>query len=450
LNKDLELIETSHSILPTNMARRKKIVLKPRYDLTIIPLIAEKLKEEVFPRKRFHKPKPSEVKLSSVKKYYEQYLIIKGKYSLDHCKSLIYNLEVEKDAQKVFLLNETIKPETNTVTDSDECGLIKLSGVASFHYEDETCCVIDNKGQEINSQKLDNILNKKLNKEILTKSGLRKELSKVQISTEEEINLVRTKLVKRPPNVGEVIKEMFEINERKIFYIPMFELNFENTKTGKEAVIKINGVTGKIILSQCINKTIPYKIIEDLKRQSLKIIKPESPNSMEVTSKSTSSKVFEPIDSKSIKETLKSRSDKKKKEKLKPKKVLPSLFPISETSKVKIDEETLEFPAKVVGDIFYVGDKVTAIVGDLEIPYGTTVYDTLVVKGNLKIGKNCKMLGTIKALGNIVIGDNTIIKGNVISYRNVSVGPGVKIHGELIIKKALHSQYSTTPGSTNE
>lgn len=449
MNKNLQQIETSHTILPSNMSRRKKFVLKPRYDQTIIKLIAESLKDEVFPRKRFHKPKPSEVKLTSAKIYYEQYLITKGKYSLDHCKSLIYNLEVDKDAQKVFLLNETIKPEKYSVTDSDEYSLIKLTGVASFHYEDEIRCVIDNKGQEIDSEKLDNVLNKQLHKETLTKSGLRKELSKVQISSEEEIDLLRSKLVKRPPDVGEVIKEIFEINERKIIYIPMYKLNFENTKTGKEAVVKINGITGKIILTSCINKTIPSKIIDDLHKKSLKIIKPVSPKS-EVSSKSSFGKVIEPIESRSIKESSKSRSDKKNKENSKSKKVAPSPLPISETPKVKIDEETLEFPAKVVGDIFYVGDKVTAIVGDLEIPSGTTVYDTLVVKGNLTIGKKCKMLGTIKALGNIVIGANTIIKGNVISYRNVSVGPRVKIHGEVIIKKALHSQSSITQGSINE
>ena len=101
------------------------------------------------------------------------------------------------------------------------------------------------------------ILNEEWPEEKLTKSGLKKRLSKVQISPEEEVNFLRSRLVKRPPDVGEVIKEMFEINERKIIHSPMYQLKFENTKTGKEANVKINGITGTIILTTFNNKTSP-------------------------------------------------------------------------------------------------------------------------------------------------------------------------------------------------
>jgi len=60
LNNNSEQVETFPIILPTNMVRRKKIVLKPYYDQAIIKLVAEKLKTKVFPRKKFRRPKASE------------------------------------------------------------------------------------------------------------------------------------------------------------------------------------------------------------------------------------------------------------------------------------------------------------------------------------------------------------------------------------------------------
>lgn len=429
------------------MTRRKRIVLKSRYDQTVIKILAEKLKENVFPRKGFHKPKPIDIELISLEKYYEQYLIIKGKYSIDHCKSLSYSLKVEKDAHEVFLLNETLKPETN-LDQSNDYSTIKINGVAHFHHEHEASCIMDKNGRDIESKELDDILKEENKKEKLNKIGLRKKIPKSKISPEEEINLLRAKLVIRPKNTGEVIKEKFDINERKLVYIPLFELNFRNKKTEKEAVVKINGINGKIVLTNFVNKTIPSKILEDLDIKSDEVAKSENIVSEQKSSIPDIEKVFTP-NSSEVEKKPSERSKKEKTKKIKSKEVLIPQPVFSKKSEVK-PEKDLDFFAEAKGDVFYVGDNVTAIVGDLEIPSGTIVHDTLVVKGNLSIGSKCKMLSTIKALGNIVIGPNTIIKGNVISNQNVSVSPGVQIYGEVIIKKALHSRFSTSKGSVNE
>lgn len=436
-------------ILPTNMSRRINIILKSRYDETVIKLLAEKLKEMIFPRKGFHKPKVSDVELISVEKEYEQYLIIKGKYSIDHCKSLIYNLEVEKGAQKVFLLNETLEPKACNSANPDNYSTIQLKGVASFHYEDEARCVIDNRGQEIDAKEVDSVLNEQWQRELLNKSGLRKKIAKFRISAEEEINLLKAKLVNRPQDVGEVIKEIFEINERKIFHIPIYKLNFRNKKTKKEALIKINGITGKIILTTFSNKILPIKI-DDLDIKSHKLIKPFKASSVEESRKFSNGNINVTNESLTVKESRKSRSNIKNNDNSKSKKVVLSPLSISKEAEEKINKENLEFPAKVAGDVFYVGNSVTAIVGDIEIPPRTIVNDTLVVKGNLRIGKRCRILATVKAMGNIVIDADSIIKGNVISHQNVSIGPRVKIDGEVIVKKTLQSQSLDPQGNIDD
>lgn len=72
-------------------------------------------------------------------------------------------------------------------------------------------------------------------------------LREVKISSEQEIEFLRSRIVNRPSDVDEVTREWFEVNERTIIYIPMYELRFQNVKTGKEAIVEIDGITGKII-----------------------------------------------------------------------------------------------------------------------------------------------------------------------------------------------------------
>jgi predicted acyltransferase (DUF342 family) len=90
---------------------------------------------------------------------------------------------------------------------------------------------------------------------------------------------------------------------------------------------------------------------------------------------------------------------------------------------------TLKFPANVSGEVFVVGDNVTAVVGDLEIPSGAIINDTLVVKGKLKIGDNCKLSRRVKVLGDVMLGINTVIDGDIISGGNVAIGSNSVVGG---------------------
>jgi UDP-3-O-[3-hydroxymyristoyl] glucosamine N-acyltransferase len=93
--------------------------------------------------------------------------------------------------------------------------------------------------------------------------------------------------------------------------------------------------------------------------------------------------------------------------------------------------ECTSFPIKVIGDIFYVGDGVTSVVGDAEIPSGTTANATFVVKGNFKTGENCRLLKDVKALKDIVIGPNTTVEGNLVAGGKITLGYSCVVHGAI-------------------
>jgi len=395
--------------------------LKSRLDTIKVRLLEEKLKSRLFAKIGFLKPKSEEVRLITVDKYYEPYIVVGGKYAIDYRKKRVFT-----------------------------------DGIARFHYEDKAYCVLDMMGHEIDPKQLPFASSKGRTVEGLAKAGTklvpfvsskghtveelaraRLKLVEVKISSEEEIEFLRSRIVSRPSDVGEVIKEIFEVNERALIYCPMYQLTFRNVKTGKDAIAKIDGITGKTVLSK-FSKTISGKFIrnfikvhcKNLPRMEGEIAKgepelPESPS------------ILEPDGLEKIASHLK-------------KKTIDS----HKVSRMLEIGERMRVPAKVAADVFRIGDNVTGVAGDVEIPSGTTVHKTLKVKGNLKIGTDCRILGKIKALRDITVGANTTIDGDVISGGKVVIGPDSIIRGSVesaehveigenaVIEGGLHSKSS--------
>jgi predicted acyltransferase (DUF342 family) len=112
---------------------------------------------------------------------------------------------------------------------------------------------------------------------------------------------------------------------------------------------------------------------------------------------------------------------------------IPQIETPTQPQKVNLpkEDEVSGFPADIKGEIFTVGDNVTAILGDLEIPSGTNINELLVVKGTLKIGDRCRVSRKLKAMGDIIIGSETIIEDNLVSGGNVIIGANSVIHGSI-------------------
>lgn len=110
----------------------------------------------------------------------------------------------------------------------------------------------------------------------------------------------------------------------------------------------------------------------------------------------------------------------------------PNINP-PETIDIQKEQETmiLGFPAIIHGKILASDDKVEVIIGDVEIPSGTNIDKTLVVKGTLKMGSNCKVHGKLKVLKDITVGADTIVDGDIVSGGNIYVGPRSLIAGSV-------------------
>jgi hypothetical protein len=233
---------TEITALPQKIVNRKIVVLKSRLDPTMAKLLGEKIKGKFFVRLSFLKPKPEEIRLISVDKYYEPYIVIGGKYAVDYCKRSVHVIEVDKEMEEMVVAGKKFKPEPLSAERPSK--VVELEGEEHFHYEDEAFFILDRMGREVDPEQTPYAPSEE-QPESLTEIGLK--LREVKISSEQEIEFLRSRIAIRPSDADEVTREWFEVNERTMICIPVYELTFQDIKTGKEVNVEIDGITGKII-----------------------------------------------------------------------------------------------------------------------------------------------------------------------------------------------------------
>ena len=227
------------------ITRRKVIVYKSRVDPTIVKLTAEKMKNKLFVKFGFSKPRPEEIRIVSVDKYYEPYILVDAKYSIDFYKKRVYTLDVGSETEEVKILGGTLKPETVVSPTGESRKVIKLEAEECSSYEDRAYIVLDKTGREIPTDQVPSAPSEDHPHKTLKESG--KKTGKVKVSPQKGIEVVKARIVKRPPDVSRTENELFEITEHAVIYNPIYEITFRNVRTGEEKVVKIDGVTAKIV-----------------------------------------------------------------------------------------------------------------------------------------------------------------------------------------------------------
>ncbi|KON32176.1 hypothetical protein AC478_00985 [miscellaneous Crenarchaeota group-1 archaeon SG8-32-3] len=391
-------------IIPQKMVNTKTVVLRTRFDSEVARRQAERLKRSFFAKLWFFKPKAEEIQLVGYEKYYEPYIVIGGRYSLDYCKKHTFSLEVEKTTREVFIDGRKFEPVASESEKKDPT--IQLDGEEHAHYERETFFVFDRLRREISPARF-SFAPYEIQME--GNADVNLNLRRINISTNEIIELLRSKIAKRPADLVNIIRENFEIRENTIVYRPFFEFTFHNVTTKEYVTLRVDGVSGdKVLYKFDIRNTQMFRDNSNLNNPSF--------STNEAKQFSVDSKQQICSQSSSLPEVTLSELNQ-----------ASEFQPERETS--SSGNATLMFPANVLGEVFMVGDNVTAVVGDLEIPSGVTVDDTLVVKGKLKIGDGCRLSRRVKVLGDVTVGIKSVIDGDIVSGGNVTLGSNSVVGG---------------------
>jgi len=95
------VISSRTTTIKEKIVPRKTIVYKTLVDPAVMKISGERIKTQLFARFGFLKPKPDEVQLVSIDKYYEIYMLIDGKYFIDYYRKRNYRVKVEKTVFEV-------------------------------------------------------------------------------------------------------------------------------------------------------------------------------------------------------------------------------------------------------------------------------------------------------------------------------------------------------------
>ena len=225
-------------MLPNKVVDREIVILKTRIDAHAAKLLVKRMKRKFLVRLGLLEPKSYEIRFISTEKYYEPYIVVGGKYAIDYYKKHIFIVRVKEKVQFIVILGKKFKPEPSS-------GLVGLEAEAHFHYEDQTRFILDRTGREVTPEQLAYAMN--WEEELENPEETSKKLREVEISPQQMIEFLRSRIVKRPSGAEKITSEWFEVNQRTVIYIPMYELTFQNTNTGKIEIAKIDGISGKII-----------------------------------------------------------------------------------------------------------------------------------------------------------------------------------------------------------
>ncbi len=233
--------------IPENIAQRKVIVYKSRVDPATLKQKAEEMKNELFIR-RFSKPKLEDIHVVSVDKYYEPYVLVDAKYRIEYYTNKTFTFDITEKAKVVKILGETFKPKMVSIPNTDPeqfQKVINLEGQEWSFYEDKAYFILNKSGNEISPDEVPIAPSEDNPRKILKEFA--KNAEKVKISNREVLAKAKSKIIKRPSDVDDVDKEIFQVTEYAIIYNPIYKITFRNEKTKEEKTVSIDGVSGEII-----------------------------------------------------------------------------------------------------------------------------------------------------------------------------------------------------------
>jgi hypothetical protein len=221
-----------------NVAIRKTIVYKTLIDPAVLRIAGEKNKCRLFNDSLFWRYRPEEIDFVSIEKYYEPYIAVNGKYSVDYYRQGTYTVKVGKEVKEVLLFNHTHRPEeTTTATGSEH--KIKIEVEERLFKEKRAFLFLNCYGQDAKFSEFPSGPSEKNPEDLIKDFKMR------EISPNMDVDIIRSRIAERPYDVKRIVEEVFQIDERSLVYAPRFTLTYKCLKTGKEASIVFDGVTAK-------------------------------------------------------------------------------------------------------------------------------------------------------------------------------------------------------------
>ena len=238
--------------IPEKVSERRFIVYKTCVDPTTIKLAVEKMKKEIFVKSGFRKPKLEDIQYVSIDKNYEPYIFLDGKYSIDYYSKYSFTLQVDEDPQEIIILGKKFRPKIVNDPEKGDFREITLEAKKHFLHEKKVNLILDKAGREVPFEHMPIAASEEDPQKILEE--FKERVEDLQVAPNEEIEILRSKIAQRPTEIDKIATELFEVSERAVIYTPIYGITFQNTETGEKKIVKMDGVTARIIKNSSENQ----------------------------------------------------------------------------------------------------------------------------------------------------------------------------------------------------
>ena len=225
-----------------NIVPRKTIVYATVIDDATIREASNRIKQQLFMKFGFLKPRPEEVKFVSIEKFYQLYNAVYGKYMIDYYRKSAYSVPVDAKVREVILLDKRFLPEQRASLTTKPN--IRLEGEEHIIIENQAFLVLNGEGEEVNSNKLCYAPSENFPQEIIAGFGLK------ELAQNQDVDFIKERIVKRPQDISRIVSEKFEVSERTTVHYPIYRVKFANSGTGQEKTVEFDGITAKILRQQ--------------------------------------------------------------------------------------------------------------------------------------------------------------------------------------------------------
>jgi len=231
---------SEESIAEGNIASRKTIVYKTLIDPAILRIAGEKSKCRLFNGSLFWRYRPEEIDFVSLEKYYEPFIAVNGKYSIDYYRQNNYSVKVGKEVKEIVLFNQTLKPEQTSTSTSNE-NRIKIQVEERLLKEKRAFLFLNRYGQDANLSEFPSGPSENNPEQLI------RDFNMEEIAPNMDVDSLRSRIADRPYDVTRIVSEVFQVDERSTVYAPRFKLTYKCLITGKLASLEFDGVTAKTI-----------------------------------------------------------------------------------------------------------------------------------------------------------------------------------------------------------
>jgi hypothetical protein len=222
------------------------LVQKISKDYAAIKSIVDKNMVKTFSKMRFLKPKANEIECESIQIYYDSFLIANTKYVIDYYKKREYCIDLDDNVKEVLVFDQNIKPtivEAKSGIKTKPKKQIIIDSKERINLEISKQIALNRKGRIINRKDLPSAPCESDPIKFLDEYGL--DVRHPEVNMWE---ILKKEVMKRPPDISEVIDENFQVTHQVLIFTPVYEARIINLSTHEIRIIPISGVTGKIFV----------------------------------------------------------------------------------------------------------------------------------------------------------------------------------------------------------